>query len=228
MENYFAAIQNKTNTLKKILPIIENICNIIENDHEYVNVEYWGYKLDKYIKELIKHTEKLSLLVRQIGVYIRDEETVNQINDFILDNIPYILKYTKEGWIYFKFFSLLPTKKKSKKYLQDTLMRIFSDFYKGRAFDSFDNCDVCISFIYPDTLPSCKWNDYDNIETSNLLNVVNTFCLADDSSNRINLHYFAKTEDSLATELIIMPHSDFEKNIKLFNEKKLETKLIFA
>ena len=79
--------------------------------------------------------------------------------------------------------SLLPKRKQrqSTEFLIDPVYFALNNYADHHPMPKFSHCVVCFSHIYSRELPARRVRDYDNLELKQLLDVISTFIMADDS-----------------------------------------------
>ena len=79
--------------------------------------------------------------------------------------------------------SLLPKRKQrqSTEFLIDPVYFALNNYADHHPMPKFSHCVVCFSHIYSRGLPARRVRDYDNLELKQLLDVISTFIMADDS-----------------------------------------------
>ena len=89
----------------------------------------------------------------------------------------------KNGIIEIIVPSLLPKRKqwKSSEFLTDPIYFALSNYVEKNPFPKFRHCVVYFSHIYNKELPRRRMKDYDNLELKQLLDVISTFIMTDDS-----------------------------------------------
>ena len=101
---------------------------------------------------------------------------------------------------------LLPKRKqrKSSEFLIDPLYFTLSSYANNHNLPSFEECVVCFSHIYNKELPSRRARDYDNLELKQILDVVSTFVMVDDTGLLCDAYNTTELGESDCTRITIM------------------------
>ena len=78
---------------------------------------------------------------------------------------------------------LLPKRRQrqSSEFLLDPLYFALEQYAKEQPLPHYRNCVVCFAQVYDQTLPTRRVRDYDNLEEKQLLDLLSTFVMADDT-----------------------------------------------
>ena len=89
----------------------------------------------------------------------------------------------KNGLLEITLPCLLPKRKQrqSTEFLIDPIYFTLSQFADFHTLPKFRHCVVCFSHIYSEELPLRRVRDYDNLELKQLLDVISTFVMEDDT-----------------------------------------------
>ena len=82
---------------------------------------------------------------------------------------------------------LLPKRKQrqSTEFLIDPIYFTLSQYADSHVLPKFEHCVVCFSHIYSQELPLRRVRDYDNLELKQLLDVISTFVMEDDTGSYV-------------------------------------------
>lgn len=106
---------------------------------------------------------------------------------------------------------LLPKKnrKQSSEYLIDPLYYALSKYAQTHTLPEFRHCVVCFSHVYSRELPLRRVRDYDNLEYKQLLDVIATFCMEDDTGLLCDAYHTTEIGDSDCTRVSVMDKERF-------------------
>lgn len=107
--------------------------------------------------------------------------------------------------------ALLPKRKQrhSTEFLLDPIYFALSSYAESHALPKFHHCVVCFSHIYCRELPTRRVRDYDNLELKQLLDVVSTFIMADDTGLLCDAYNTTELGDTDCTCIFVMDQSRF-------------------
>lgn len=108
---------------------------------------------------------------------------------------------------------LLPKRKqrKSSEFLIDPLYFTLSGYVDNHELPSFEECVVCFSHIYDKELPSRRARDYDNLELKQILDVVSTFVMVDDTGLLCDAYNTTELGERDCTLITVMAKESFGK-----------------
>lgn len=107
--------------------------------------------------------------------------------------------------------ALLPKRKQrqSTEFLLDPIYFALSSYADHHPLPKFHHCVVCFSHIYCRELPARRIRDYDNLELKQLLDVVSTFIMADDTGLLCDAYNTTELGDADCTCISIMDKDHF-------------------
>lgn len=107
--------------------------------------------------------------------------------------------------------ALLPKRKQrqSTEFLVDPIYFALSDYADHHPLPKFRHCVVCFSHIYCRELSARRIRDYDNLELKQLLDVVSTFIMADDTGLLCDAYNTTELGDADCTCISIMDKDRF-------------------
>lgn len=107
--------------------------------------------------------------------------------------------------------ALLPKRKQrqSTEFLLDPIYFALSDYADQHPLPKFRHCVVCFSHIYCRELPARRIRDYDNLELKQLLDVVSTFIMADDTGLLCDAYNTTELGDADCTCISVMDKDRF-------------------
>ncbi len=119
---------------------------------------------------------------------------------------------------------LLPKKKQrqSSEFLIDPLHFTLSQYADSHMLPFFRHCVVCFSHIYSQELPAGRIRDYDNVEMKQLLDVLATFIMEDDTGLLVDAYNTTELGEAECTCISVMDKSRFPKWLEE-RESRLET-----
>jgi len=106
---------------------------------------------------------------------------------------------------------LFPKRKKqqSTEFLIDPIYYVLDRYYDANPVPKFKHCVVCFSRIYSQDLPSRQVRDYDNLELKEILDVVATFAMADDSGLLCDAYNTTELGETDCTQVSVMGKDSF-------------------
>lgn len=109
--------------------------------------------------------------------------------------------------------SLLPKRKQrqSTEFLIDPVYFALSDYADHHPMPQLSHCVVCFSHIYSRDLPARRVRDYDNLELKQLLDVISTFIMADDSGLLCDAYNTTELGDRDCTCISVMDKDRFSE-----------------
>ena len=91
------------------------------------------------------------------------------------------------------------------KFLLEPLSYALKEFFKNHTVERLEKALVWYVYEYDENMSARHIRDYDNLEAKEVLDVVNTFFLIDDSGEFCELHYSTKRGEKNCTHIIISP-----------------------
>ena len=106
---------------------------------------------------------------------------------------------------------LLPKRKQrqSTEFLLEPMYFILSRYADKGELPKFSHCVVCFSHIYSHELPQKRVRDYDNLELKQLLDVISTFIMADDSGILCDAYNTTEIGEYDCTRISVMAKDRF-------------------
>lgn len=123
--------------------------------------------------------------------------------------------------------SLLPKRKnrKSVEYLLDPLHFHLSQYAEQHPLPKFQECVVCFSHVYRRELPTRRVHDYDNMELKQILDVLASFIMTDDTGLLCDAYNTTEIADKDCTRISVMEKPQFfewlsanEKGVKSISD----------
>lgn len=107
---------------------------------------------------------------------------------------------------------LLPkkSKKHSCEYLTDPIYYTLSKYAQTHTLPKFRHCVVCFSHIYSRELSPNRVRDYDNLELKQLLDVIATFVMEDDTGLLCDAYNTTEIGDGDCTRVSVMDKERFQ------------------
>ena len=106
---------------------------------------------------------------------------------------------------------LLPKRRqrKSTEFLLDPLYFALDQYTENIAITRHRHCVVCFSHIYDQNLPIRRIRDYDNIELKEILDVISTFIMVDDTGLLCDAYNTTELGDTDCTCISVMSKDRF-------------------
>ena len=106
---------------------------------------------------------------------------------------------------------LLPKRKqrRSTEFLIDPLYFTLSSYVSKHSLPRFRECVVCFSHVYDENLSTRRVRDYDNYELKQLLDVISSFVMEDDTGILCDAYNTTEIGASDCTRITIMPKECF-------------------
>lgn len=106
---------------------------------------------------------------------------------------------------------LLPKRKqrKSTEFLIDPLYFTLSSYADNHSLPHFEECVVCFSHVYDRELSSRRIRDYDNLELKQILDIVSTFVMVDDTGLLCDAYNTTELGESDCTRITVMEKERF-------------------
>jgi hypothetical protein len=119
---------------------------------------------------------------------------------------------------------LLPKRKQKQntEFLLDPVYFTLSQYADSHAMPKFQHCVVCFSHIYSQELPQRRIRDYDNLELKQLLDVISTFIMEDDTGLLCDAYNTTEIGEFDCTRISVMDKDQFSGWL-LARENKLKS-----
>lgn len=117
----------------------------------------------------------------------------------------------KDGILEITLPSLLPKRKqrRSTEFLVDPLYFTLSSYVDNHNLPRFRECVVCFSHVYDENLSTRRVRDYDNYELKQLLDVISSFVMEDDTGILCDAYNTTEIGTSDCTRITIMGKDRF-------------------
>lgn len=111
---------------------------------------------------------------------------------------------------------LLPKRRQrqSSEFLLDTLYFALEQYAKEQPLPHYRNCVVCFAQVYDQTLPTRRVRDYDNLEEKQLLDLLSTFVMADDTGLLCDAYNTTELGEQDCTKIFVMEKSGFPNGLQ--------------
>ena len=131
---------------------------------------------------------------------------------------------TQENMLEITLPCLLPKRKQrqSTEFLIDPLYFTLSQYSDNNELPKFRQCVVCFSHIYSEKFHNRRVRDYDNLELKQLLDVLSTFIMVDDTGLLVDAYNTTEIGEADCTRISVMAKEDFPKWLNE-REKSLKT-----
>ncbi len=108
---------------------------------------------------------------------------------------------------------LLPKRKQrqSTEFLIDPLYFTLSQYADSNRLPKYQQCVVCFSHIYSENYHKRRVRDYDNLELKQLLDVLSTFIMEDDSGLLVDAYNTTEIGEADCTRISVMGKDRFSK-----------------
>ena len=104
--------------------------------------------------------------------------------------------------------------RKNSEFLTDPLYYTLSQYADSHSMPKYKHCVVCFSHIYSRELPVSRVRDYDNLELKQLLDVIASFLMEDDSGLLCDAYNTTELGDYDCTRISVMDSRRFSGWIK--------------
>ena len=107
---------------------------------------------------------------------------------------------------------LLPKRKQrqSTEFLIDPMYFTLSQYSDSHRLPRYKQCVVCFSHIYSRELPARRVRDYDNLELKQLLDVISTFIMEDDTGLLLDAYNTTEIGETDCTRISVMDKNRFQ------------------
>lgn len=111
---------------------------------------------------------------------------------------------------------LLPKRKQrqSTEFLIDPIYFTLSNYADSHKLPTFNHCVVCFSHIYNEALPLRRVRDYDNLELKQILDVISTFVMDDDTGLLCDAYNTTEIGEINCTRITVMDTNRFSEWLK--------------
>ena len=108
---------------------------------------------------------------------------------------------------------LLPKRKQrqSTEFLIDPLYFTLSQYSDSNRLPKFQQCVVCFSHVYSEKFYNRRVRDYDNLELKQLLDVLSTFIMEDDTGLLVDAYNTTEIGETDCTRISVMGKERFQK-----------------
>ncbi|MCI8471760.1 MAG: hypothetical protein HFE65_01490 [Clostridiales bacterium] len=108
---------------------------------------------------------------------------------------------------------LIPKRKQrqSTEFLIDPLYFTLSQYSDSNRLPKFQQCVVCFSHVYSENFFNRRVRDYDNLELKQLLDVLSTFIMEDDTGLLVDAYNTTEIGDADCTHISIMEKERFTR-----------------
>ena len=106
---------------------------------------------------------------------------------------------------------LLPKRRQrqSSEFLLDPLYFALEQYAKERPLPHCRDCIVCFAQVYDQALPTRRVRDYDNLEEKQLLDLLSTFVMADDTGLLCDAYNTTELGEQDCTKIFVMEKKRF-------------------
>ena len=119
----------------------------------------------------------------------------------------------KDGVLEITLPCLLPKRKQrqSTEFLIDPLYFTLSQYADSHKLPRYKQCVVCFSHIYSEELHNRRVRDYDNLELKQLLDVLSTYIMEDDSGLLVDAYNTTEIGETDCTRISVMDKNRFSR-----------------
>jgi len=119
----------------------------------------------------------------------------------------------KDGIMEITLPGLLPKRKQRQgsEFLTDPFYAALAQYADTHPMPKFNHCVVCFSHIYSQNLPTRRVRDYDNLELKQILDIVATFILTDDTGLLCDAYNTTELGETDCTCVSVMDKDRFAK-----------------
>lgn len=116
---------------------------------------------------------------------------------------------------------LLPKRKvhTNTAFIHEPLNYALQEYIKEHNVSLYQNCVICFSQMYDESLPLRRIRDYDNLELKQILDTISTYVLLDDTGLFCDSYYTTELGQYDYTIIYIMEKLDFPNWIKSRKER---------
>ena len=106
---------------------------------------------------------------------------------------------------------LLPKRKRqnNSSFLFEPFFYTLKSYVRKNPIPKYNYCTVCFSHVYNRKLSSRRVRDYDNIELKEILDIVSTFIMVDDSGLLCDMYNTTELGDKDCTRVFVMDKNKF-------------------
>ena len=168
--------------------------------------------------ELENHSEKLTLLTRELPAYTGHPRAKEMLEDVMLKDYPIKIGFTVDGWFCVMIPALLPKKEKgSTDYIGDLLYLAMARFWRNRQPVRYTDCVLIFRHVYDRERPERSFRDHDNIELNKITDIVALFVMPDDAPMQCRHYYCSVHGVENRTEIFVVPNNEFSQWLILEN-----------
>ena len=120
----------------------------------------------------------------------------------------------REGMFRIRIPRLLPKRRKSMEYLLDPLQGCLESYAEKNGCPKYRECVICIIHTYSRENPVSRICDYDNLEWKQVLDVLASFLLVDDSGLLCDIYHTTERGAQDETRIILMEKTMFPDWLK--------------
>lgn len=182
-----------------------------------LEILYKGQDYKEYERECLKaalQAEKIACTIRNI-IFASTEIPHVDLMKLVLTELKFNIHRDSYGFR-IEIPGLIPKRKQSNssKFLIDPLYSFLNIYCSENQVIKFKECVVCFIHNYNQKLPERRIRDYDNLELKQILDVITTFFLEDDSGKLCDMFNATTLGEKDYTCIYIMEKSIFPVWIK--------------
>ena len=197
---------NQATVTQRVTSILDDVSRLthVLNALANTNVQHYPENCEKLSADAIHWAERITCRLRRLlfaATSVSKEEyllsaaailgiSVRQTAEMIEITLP----------------CLLPKRRRrpNPEYLLDPLTAVLSQFARSHPLPIMNHCVICFSHIYTCERPEQTVRDYDNLEMKQILDVVASYILTDDSGLLCDAYYSTELGNESCTRISIM------------------------
>jgi len=216
---------NPTDPIKSIAS--QDFCDTVELKRDLGRAEQICQDIDAviqgYTERPLEHLHKVAISSEYLTRNLRQHAgglSPNSTQNYMQDAaraLDIVVVQDEKGVVKITMPSLLPKRKqRGAKFVAEPLREVLRIFIRDNPdFIRFDKCVICFTHVY-----GCKFGeklktekakirDVDNIELKEIVDVINTYLLTDDSGKWCDMYHTSRLEPEDSTVIEIMHQSQF-------------------
>jgi len=168
-------------TLNNILTEIEGLNGTLTAS-SFMDIKKEPDKYNILIMDSCFRAEKIACKIRNLICQSTGISKMELMKLVSVEHDIQICQYAETGTINIKFPSLLPKKRRSENshFMLDALYAALYEYDNKVGFNKIQDNVICMPHYYSNEA-SCKIRDYDNFETKDIIDLIATYTMVDDS-----------------------------------------------
>ena len=190
-------IKNDVLLLLKFIRAAE-LCDFKTNHENYTEL----------ISEASMRSEEISCKIRHL-IYKSTDVKKQYWLSKIAEEVQGIRISTNEFGSVITLPILIDKKKVRGEFLREPLFNEFKRYSDNNEVKKLSKATICFQHIYCRQSIKSRVRDYDNLETKQILDVISTFLLDDDSGGLCDIYHFSEAAEVEKTKIFIMNSERF-------------------